>query len=144
MKRAITLLAPLILSACLTDPFGTKPEVNIDPDAEGKTANMVITESPGPNSVTPLSLDDAFNIELDANPTTGIWWSDPVYDESILKLTRNEYVADPARQGLPGSGGTRIMSFQAIAPGTSSILSEYSRGDGQVFERLQVTVEVSE
>ena len=33
MKRALPLLVALLaLSACLTDPYGTQPEVKIDPE----------------------------------------------------------------------------------------------------------------
>ena len=32
MRSIVALVAVLSLSACLTDPYGTKPEVNIDPE----------------------------------------------------------------------------------------------------------------
>ena len=147
MKRLALIAAPLFLAACLNDPFGVRtPDVEIDPEkkAEAKTANMVITESPAPNSVTRLTRDDRFTIRLDANPTTGIWWSDPVFDASVLRLASNDYVTDPAPEGVVGSGGTTVLTFEAIAPGTTRITSEYSRGGGEVYETLDITVEVTE
>lgn len=145
MKRIAVFLTPLLLSACVPDPFGVKtPDVKIDPDKQAKTANMITTESPEPGSVTTLTVDDVFTIRLDANPTTGIWWQDPVFDASVLKLTSNDYIADPAPEGLVGSGGTTVMTFEAIAPGATSITSDYSRGGGEVYEKLDIKVEVSE
>ena len=145
MKRLALLSAALLLTACHTDPFSMKPEVNIDPKkVEAKTANVVVTESPEPGSTTQLSVDDTFKIELDANPTTGIWWQDPKFDETVLKLVSNDYIADPAPEGIVGSGGTTVLVFEAIAPGRTEISSDYSRGGGEVYERLDITVEVSE
>ncbi len=145
MKRLALLSAALLFTACHTDPFSMKPEVNIDPKkVEAKTANVVITESPEPGSTTQLSVDDTFKIELDANPTTGIWWQDPKFDETVLKLVSNDYIADPAPEGIVGSGGTTVLVFEAIAPGQTEISSDYSRGGGEVYERLDITVEVSE
>ena len=145
MKRLALIAATLLLSACIPDPFGTKPDVRIDPDKrEAKMANIVVTESPEAGSVSQLTVDDIFKIELDANPTTGIWWQDPGFDETILKLVSNDYIADPAPEGIAGSGGTTILVFEAIAPGTTTIISEYSRGGGEVYDRLNITVEVSE
>ena len=146
MKRLALLVLPLLVSACLPDPFGVKsPDVKIDPAKQDvKTANMVTTESPEPGSTTQLTVDDTFKIELTANPTTGIWWQDPQFDEAVLKLVSNEYIADPAPEGVVGSGGTTVMLFEAIAPGISKITSDYSRGGGRVYETLDITVEVSE
>ena len=145
MKRLALISAALLLSACIPDPFSMEPEVKIDPDKiPSKTANIVITDSPEPGSTTKLTLDDMFKIELDANPTTGIWWSDPEFDESVLKLVSMDYIADPAPPGLAGSGGTTVMMFEAIAAGKTGITSEYSRGGGQVYERLDISVEVTE
>jgi len=146
MKRLALLVLPLLVAACIPDPFGIKtPDVKIDPEKQTvKTANMVTTESPEPGSTTLLTVDDTFKIELDANPTTGIWWQDPKFDENVLKLVSNDYIADPAPEGLVGSGGTTVMIFEAIAPGKTAITSEYSRGGGQVYETLDIRVEVSE
>ena len=67
-----------------------------------------------------------------------------MFDESILKLVSMDYVADPAPPGLAGSGGTTVMMFEAIAAGKTGITSVYSRGGGQVYERLNISVEVTE
>ena len=132
-----------MLSACLNDPFGVKtPDVKIDPD-ELKRASVTL-EDPEAGTQSDLNIGSELILRLDANPTTGIWWSDPVYDESVLSLVSNDYLADPAPEGIVGSGGTTVMTFRALAPGTSRITSEYSRGGGEVYDALNISVEVSE
>lgn len=144
MKRLSYLLVPLFLSACHPDPFGLDPEVNIDPEEKVETANMIFTGEQAPGEITNLTIDDVFKVELDANPSTGIWWSEPDFDETVLTLVSNEYIADPAPEGLVGSGGTRVMNFKAVGIGATNITSTYSRGGGEVFETLDMVVEVTE
>lgn len=142
MKRFALLALPLFLGACITDVYSIKPEVNIDP-AKVQTSRKRLTDPAVGTSAT-LPAGGTLTIELDANPTTGIWWSEPVFDGDVLELVSNDYVADPAPEGVVGSGGTTVMVFKSVAPGKTKVTSEYSRGGGQVYETLDVTVEVAE
>lgn len=152
MNRLALFAAAALLSACIPDPFSTEPYVEIDQDtleaskdaSEEKPISRLTTEDPDVGEVFDLNHPTQLTIRLDANPTTGIWWQDPEFDEEVLKLVSNDYVADPAPEGMVGSGGTTIMIFQTVAPGTTTITSNYSRGGGQVYQRLDITVEVTE
>ena len=142
MKRSALLAVPLLLTACIPDPFGTKPDVRIDPEKMQKSQATLIDPEIG----TPVNLavGGTLTIELDANPTTGIWWQDPQFDPVVLELVSNDYVADPAPEGVVGSGGRTIMVFSANGAGDTEITSDYSRGGGEVYNTLQIKVTVSE
>ena len=142
MKRLAIFLTPFLLSACAQDVFNTEPEVRIDPD-KIKSRTVTLTD-PDAGSHADMTIDGKLVIRLDANPTTGIWWSDPVYDESVLDLVSKEYIADPAPAGIVGSGGTTVMTFRALTSGTTRITSEYSRGGGEVYDALNIEIGVSE
>lgn len=67
-----------------------------------------------------------FSLTLDANPTTGYQWRlvQPA-DEGVVKLAGTQYT--PRTPGLPGGGGAQVWTFQAVAPGTTTIQLEYVR-----------------
>ena len=140
MKHFSLLVAPLLLCACVPDVFSTKPDVNIHTES---TEGITLTKTnPSIGETMNIAKNVTLVIRLDANPTTGIWWQDPEFDATVLELVSNEYIADPAPAGIAGSGGTTVMTFKSIAPGTTDITSEYSRG-GEVYEKLQMTVVVA-
>jgi inhibitor of cysteine peptidase len=67
-----------------------------------------------------------FAVELDANATTGFRWrlGRPL-DERVVRLRGTAYrLQEPQRTG---SGGTEVWTFEAVAPGRTSILFEYVR-----------------
>jgi len=144
MKRLALFVAPFLVSACINDVYGMKPEVKIDPAKKIVAPTVLSLEDPDRGDAWSIKSGDTVHIRLEANPTTGIWWSDPVFDNSILALSSSDYVADPAPEGLVGSGGTTVMTFKAIAAGSSKITSEYSRGGGTVYDTLDITIEVTE
>lgn len=66
-------------------------------------------------------------VELEANPTTGFTWEVSNIDTTILKqLGETEY--KPASSApMPGSGGTQVLRFEAVAPGTTTLTLIYHR-----------------
>ena len=144
MKRIALLIAPLVLAACIPDPYSMKPEVKVDPDKISDAAEPIVVVDPKSGANVRAVTGQLIRIELDANPTTGIWWQDPEFDESVVKLISNDYLADPAPEGIVGSGGKTVMTFETLASGKTKIKSDYSRGGGEVYERLSITVKVSE
>lgn len=66
-------------------------------------------------------------VELEANPTTGFTWEASNLDTTILKQL-GETVYKPANSTpLPGSGGTQVLRFEAVAPGTTTLTLIYHR-----------------
>ncbi len=67
-----------------------------------------------------------FAVELDANATTGFRWrlGRPL-DERVVRLRGTAYRVEDAQR--TGSGGTEVWTFEAVAPGRTSILFEYVR-----------------
>ncbi len=56
-------------------------------------------------------------ISLAENPTTGYQWAVELSAEGILDQDGDEYMPDPAPEGMTGSGGTHTWRFAALAPG---------------------------
>ena len=73
-----------------------------------------------------ISVNESFQVELDANPTTGFAWKWTNKDSvSIVDSTGTEYIPDtPA---LTGSGGKEIWKFTGLKSGTETIKMEYCR-----------------
>ena len=69
---------------------------------------------------------ERFTIELDSNATTGYSWvlGNPV-DENILRLVHSDYISP--KNGLSGAGGNQVWVFEALHPGTTTIVLEYKR-----------------
>jgi len=123
-------------------PVADKPEwetfipetVNIDVSCEDFWVNdspIVIKKD--------LSIDigDSVAVVLCSNPTTGFEWGEAqIKDSSILELVARSYEpGDGAKQNppIPGSGGTEVLTFQAVDIGKSTVTMEYSQPweDGQ-------------
>lgn len=69
-----------------------------------------------------------FTIELRSNATTGYRWmlADSL-DATRVAHLRDVYVADPAPEGMVGSGGRETWTFRALAPGETTIVMRYAR-----------------
>lgn len=90
-----------------------------------------------------LSVNESFQVELDANPTTGFAWKWTNRESvSIIELSGSEYIAaDPV---LIGSGGKEIWKFKGIKTGIDTIKMEYGRAweTTSAANRKNITVEV--
>jgi inhibitor of cysteine peptidase len=89
-----------------------------------------------------LHSGDQIVIQLDENPSTGYEWGIEMNNASILTLQSSTYTASG---NLPGSGGTRVFTFQANNPGTGLLLLRYWRkaeGDSSIINRFNVNVQV--
>ena len=82
----------------------------------------------GPNDTNiSAKVGESFIIKLDENITTGYRWSYTISDESVVKMTRDEYVPDDISGRLVGSGGKRILTFKALSKGNATIKMVYER-----------------
>ena len=86
---------------------------------------------------------DEVVISLDENPTTGYVWAIDKIDDTILALKSSDYSADAP---IPGSGGTRTLTFTTKQAGTSPLQLKDWRsweGDTSVIGRFGVTITVT-
>ena len=89
---------------------------------------------------------DVIRITLESNITTGYSWenADKV-DADVLALDTDDYVSDPNPEELDGVGGSTVIVYRALKPGTAKIDLVYSQSwDPSEFDtKFSVTVEVS-
>ena len=66
-------------------------------------------------------------IELNGNPSTGYSWIYTISPEGIVREVSNNFVRDPAKKRLIGSGGKFVFTFEAVATGEAEIIFSYRR-----------------
>lgn len=139
MRFVIPLLA-LGMSACAQDVLNTKPEVR---GLESALAMQTVIE---PESGTDITLRPTgkVTIEITSNPTTGYYWTVLDGDPEIVKFVSETYIADPAPEGLTGSGGHQAIVFEGIAPGQTNVKLSYQRSEMDVFETRTMKFKVIE
>jgi inhibitor of cysteine peptidase len=106
------LIAVLLLAMTGREGHAQEPPACPDPD----DSDAPITASVG----------DQFVVALAANVTTGYSWQlDDPGDTNVVQVVGSEYVA-PGQQ-MPGAGGKECWTFQAAAPGTTTLGLSYRR-----------------
>ena len=141
MKSVIAAtFGALMVSACIPDIMNTKPEVQ---GLEGAAPVQTFTD---PQSGTDITLRPGgkLNLKLDSNPTTGYFWYLKDIDASQIDQLSDEYHADPAPEGLVGSGGHQLFVFEALATGKSNLVLSYERSPEDVVETLTLKIKVIE
>ncbi len=66
-----------------------------------------------------LKPGQTLTLRLAENPTTGYRWSIPALNSHVLQLIEDRF--DPSGSTAIGSGGQRILTFQAQQPGQISL-----------------------
>lgn len=141
MKRAIALvLGAGLLTACIPDIMNTQPEVR---GLEGAAPVQTFTDPESGTAVT-LRPGGKLNLKLDSNPTTGYYWYLKDIDASRLDQLSEDYFADPAPEGLTGSGGHQMFVFEALQIGKSDLILSYERSPQDVAETLKLKIKVVE
>ena len=108
MKHALTLVAAVtLLAACVPDIMNTEPEVK---GLEGAAPVQTLTDPESGTNVT-LRPEGKLELKLDSNPTTGYFWYVKDIDASKIDQLSDDYRADPAPEGLVGSGGHQLFVF---------------------------------
>jgi predicted secreted protein len=72
-----------------------------------------------------LPANSYFKIELQSNPTTGYSWSINNFNNKILILDKDYYIAD--KTNLAGSGGKTIFEFRTRSKGSLDLSFTYER-----------------
>lgn len=141
MKHALTLVAAVtLLAACVPDIMNTEPEVK---GLEGAAPVQTLTDPESGTNVT-LRPEGKLELKLDSNPTTGYFWYVKDIDASKIDQLSDDYRADPAPEGLVGSGGHQLFVFEALATGQSTLKLSYERSPQDVAETLTLKIKVVE
>lgn len=97
-----------------------------------------------PKETITVKANRDFVIALEANATTGYAW-EAAYDQTILTLVEQNYVADEHEEGMVGVGGTNYLTFKALQTGNTSIELTYKRpweDDSEGDEKLTFNVTI--
>lgn len=141
MKQLAALaLAAAVLTACIPDVMNTKPEVR---GLQGAAAVQTFTDPETGTTVT-LRPGGKLNLKLESNPTTGYYWYLKDIDASQLDQLSENYFADPAPEGIVGSGGHQMFVFEALSTGRSDLVLSYERSAQDVAETLTLKIKVIE
>jgi predicted secreted protein len=141
MKRAMALiLGAGLLTACIPDIMNTQPEVR---GLEGAAPVQTFTDPENGTTVT-MRPGGKLNLKLDSNPTTGYYWYLKDIDASRVDQLSEDYFADPAPEGLNGSGGHQMFVFEALQIGKSDLVLSYERSPQDVAETLKLKIKVVE
>ena len=137
MKHALAVLIGVgLLSACIPDIMNTEPEVR---GLEGAAPVQTFTDPSSGTTVT-LRPGGKLNLKLDSNPTTGYYWYLKDIDASRIDQLSEGYFADPAPEGLTGSGGHQMFVFEALQIGKSDLILSYERSPHDVAETLELKI----
>ncbi|MEO0449501.1 MAG: protease inhibitor I42 family protein [Pseudomonadota bacterium] len=141
MKSLIVVgLSAGLLTACVPDILNTEPEVR---GLEGAAPVQTFTD---PESGTDITLRPGgqLRLKLESNPTTGYFWFLKDIDASQIDQLSDDYVADPAPEGMVGGGGHQLFVFEALSTGRSKLVLSYQRHPEDVFETITLNVKVRE
>jgi predicted secreted protein len=133
-------LGASLLTACVPDIMNTEPEVK---GLAGAAPVQTLTDPTNGTKVT-LRPGGKLQVKLDSNPTTGYFWYLKDIDASQLDQLSDDYFADPAPEGITGSGGHQMFVFEGLAPGKSKLKLSYERSPQDVAETLTLTIRVIE
>jgi len=134
------LLGLSLLAACGSDVVNTNPEVQVLDEAP---LEQTLTD-PASGTEVALRPKGQLRLKLDSNPTTGYYWYLKDIDASQLDQLSDGYFADPAPEGMVGSGGHQLFVFEALSMGKSTLTLSYERSPEDVAETLTLKIKVAE
>lgn len=141
MKQLLALaLGAGLLAACIPDIMNTQPEVR---GLEGAAPVQTFTDPQSGTTVT-LRPGGKLNLKLDSNPTTGYYWYLKDIDASLVDQLSDDYFADPAPEGITGSGGHQMFVFEALRTGKADLKLSYERSPQDVADTLTLKIKVVE
>ncbi len=128
MRRGMLTLAVCSAAVLITAAAGLAGQiVRVGQKANGTTVT--------------LHKGDKLRVSLAATPGTGYSWHVLAADRSVVKPAGSRYV--PRRPIRPGSGGTAILSFTAVAPGRTRLKLGYVQaGRSRADKRFGLTIVV--
>lgn len=131
--RFFTILAATgLLTAC--DPGNSPDEVALPGNPERVSDTSI---DPQDGAELYLLAGQEHQLRLASNPTTGYFWSCEAGRSSGIDIVSDTYIADPAPEGLVGSGGVQIFVLQVSKAGKGALTCTYSRSPKDVAEKRQ-------
>jgi inhibitor of cysteine peptidase len=106
-------------------------------------SDMTLTNADNGKTLT-LKPGQTLALRLAENPTTGYRWSIPALNSQVLQLIGDRF--DPSGSSAIGSGGQRILTFQAQQPGQISLSLKNRReweDEASAGESFTVTIQVA-
>jgi len=122
-QSSALLLGFSLLAACGSDVVNTNPEVQVLDEAP---LEQTLTD-PASGTEVALRPEGQLRLKLDSNPTTGYYWYLKDLDASQLDQLSDGYFADPAPEGVVGSGGHQLFALEALSVGKSTPTLTYQR-----------------
>jgi inhibitor of cysteine peptidase len=120
-KRFVALVVIVVLAAGLFVVVATLPwDSSHGGYQRDRLTTFISVYGPG-DSIT-ASNGDRFTIALTANPTTGYSWS--AEDNDDVQQVGSKQVAGST---MPGAGGTQMLTFEATAKGSTTLVLNYAR-----------------
>ncbi len=135
------MIGGLTVSACNPDILNTKPEVR---GLKGAAPVQTLTNPADGTDIT-LRPGGQLVLRLASNPTTGYYWH--LLDtgtDAVIALQSEAYIADPAPEGVAGSGGIQVFVFDAARAGHATMVMSYQRDQNDVADSLQLKVKIIE
>ena len=89
-----------------------------------------------------IAVGDLISVDLSETPTTGYRWAIDRIDPPMLELAQSDFIAG---EHLPGSGGTRLFHFRAVARGQVTLALKLWRdweGESSIVQRFKVIVNI--
>lgn len=131
--RSMIVLAMLGgLIGCTPDPG--KDEVQQSAAQERENAAI----NPEDGATLRLEIGAPFEVIVESNPTTGYYWYCEVTSNAQIAIEDDTYIADPAPEGLVGSGGRQVFTLLAEAAGDGEMACSHQRSPQDVIETLQL------
>lgn len=141
MKHLIFVVAATsLVAACIPDVMNTKPEVR---GLAGAAPVQTLTD-PASGADATLRPGGVLKVIFKSNPTTGYYWQLQNSDDAAVALVTEDYIADPAPEGLVGSGGHQVFVLEGLSKGRASLVFNYQRAESDQVDRRRVDVKVIE
>lgn len=91
-----------------------------------------------------MRLGETVDLLLTSNPTTGYFWYVTRNEGGTVVSVSDTYTADPAPEGLVGSGGVQLFIFEAVAIGDGDLTLSYQRSEDDVADTIDLRITVSQ
>ena len=122
-----SLLAALLLTACIPLLTMTPPRPTITPIPPRPTPNTAELELSDPDEIIEVAAGKEFTITVRTYLTPDYHWGvDQELDAKIVAYVWMDYVPDI--QDNPNSSGKDVWRFIAVGPGKTTIVLGYYRG----------------
>jgi predicted secreted protein len=138
-------LAPTVPAANPTTLPNPSPASGAEPLPfdEVTTTEYLVQDADLQRGTLRIPLGQRFTFRLAQNVSTGYVWEVTEQDTTFVQVVVD--TVELADEGAVGSGGTRILSFQAVAAGSTRLVLKHWRpweGEAGTLETITLSVEI--